>query len=180
MRLIKKPKFVRTDVTNVPGLKTKWRKPRGQQNKIRLHRRGKNKMPKIGFSNSNSLKFKIEKLNPHIIKNLKDLISLKKDQDIAVLSKSLGNKKRIEIIKKSIELDMKVANFKDLKLYLADLEKDLESRKEKKKAKQQEKSKTEETKKEPAKEEETKKEEKTEEEVKDKQEQDKKQVLEGK
>src|SRR3989344_7252291 len=112
MRLIKKPIFLRTDAPHLKDLELKWKKPRGKHNKIRLGKGGKRARPKIGYANTNNLKYKINNLMPFMIKNENDISLIDKNKHIAIISKNLGTKKRIPIIKKLLDSSMQVANIK--------------------------------------------------------------------
>ncbi|MBS3134367.1 hypothetical protein J4214_04000 [Candidatus Woesearchaeota archaeon] len=142
MRIIKKPVFLRTDAPHLKDLEIKWKKPRGKHNKIRLGKKGKRLRPKIGYSNSKTLKNKIQNLIPVTIKNEKDISLINKEDNIAIISKSLGIKKRINIVRKLLDSNIKVANFPDLDDYYNKIEKTVEKRKETKYLKEQKKEKS--------------------------------------
>ena len=180
MRIIKKPDFIRTDAFQVKRLKIRWKKPRGKHNKIRLGKAGKPKRPKIGYSNTGELKYRINNLIPFLIKNENDLSLIKNDRHVAILSKNLGDKKRLSIVKKILNLKIKVANIKDLEDYYKKLEKIPQDRKEKKMIKKDRKEKSKEEIKKILKKKELEKEEKTEEQKQEEIELEKRKILEGK
>jgi len=136
----KMPKFLKRDSGRLSkfGKRRKkmqsWRRPKGRDNKMREKRKGYPAVVRIGYAQSNSEKGKINKKIPKIIKNIKDLESIKKEE-IGILGK-IGNKKRIEIVKKAKE--MKVELYKvDIGAFLKRLDKinakkELENQKNKK------------------------------------------------
>ncbi len=111
--------------------KQKWRKPTGRDNKMREKRKGYPKVVSIGYKKKIG---KINKKNFIIIKNIKDLENLKKNQ-IAIIS-NIGKKKKIEIVKKAKEMKISLHNI-NIKSFLKEIEKS-----KPKKAKEQEEKKT--------------------------------------
>ncbi|MDP3881636.1 MAG: eL32 family ribosomal protein [Nanoarchaeota archaeon] len=87
----------------------KWRRPRGKQNKLRLKRTGHPQQPSIGFGTSRSQSGKIRNLVPMNINNLKDLEKASKD-NILIISRRIGAKKKLEIIKIAEEKKIQVFN----------------------------------------------------------------------
>lgn len=129
----KKPTFRRQD-SNKYSFNNKWRKPRGLHNKRRLNKKGHQKNPSTGYGSPKESKYlNREGLNRVLITTLKDLKLVNKDKDIAVLASKVGSKKKIEILEKIIELNLKVENIKDPKLYIQTKKSELEAKKKKKK-----------------------------------------------
>lgn len=79
-----------------------WRKPKGRDNKMRESRKGRSPLVSIGY--------KKEKENKKVIMvyNLKDLENSGK-HDIAILGK-VGKKKKLEILKKALEMKINFQN----------------------------------------------------------------------
>ena len=108
----KKPKFLRKDWHKKSKLgirrksKLRWVRPRGRHNKLRLKKKSRGAWPSIGYSQSKAIRGKIQGLNPVYVKNLSDLLKVKKDEEMAVIA-SIGMKKKIEIAKKAKELGIK-------------------------------------------------------------------------
>ncbi|MEK6888710.1 MAG: eL32 family ribosomal protein [Nanoarchaeota archaeon] len=105
-------KFVRQDTTRYSrigrGRKKlqKWRKPRGRHNKIRRKRFSYPVQPSLGFRKMKNVRGKILGLNPVLVYNVNDLQSVGKDS-IVVIAK-IGAKKKIDVLKKALELKLKV------------------------------------------------------------------------
>ncbi|HEB47010.1 MAG TPA: 50S ribosomal protein L32e [Candidatus Pacearchaeota archaeon] len=80
-----------------------WRKPKGRDNKMREKRRGWPSVVSIGYK-----KGKSEKKNFKIIRNLKDLTDIGKNE-IAIIG-SIGKRKKIEVVKKAKEIKISIQN----------------------------------------------------------------------
>lgn len=87
----------------------KWRRPRGKHNKTRLNRAGYTVQPGIGFGSPRSSAGKIKGLVPVLVRNENDLKSLNKN-NIIIIARTLGAKKKISIIKKASELNIQIHN----------------------------------------------------------------------
>jgi large subunit ribosomal protein L32e len=106
-------KFKRQEYARYKKLGVKWRKPRGKSSKMRRYEAGKAAMPSIGYG-SNKL---TRNLHPSgfkdvIVHNLNDLEKLDRDSEVARISASVGNKKKLAIVEKANELGIKVLNKK--------------------------------------------------------------------
>ncbi|MBS3155432.1 hypothetical protein J4404_02950 [Candidatus Woesearchaeota archaeon] len=161
----KEPTFLRTDSNKYDF--DNWRRPRGMHNKLRLRVRGHRHVPKIGYG-SPSLVWGVNKkgLTPVLVNNISKLKELDNKKNSIIIGK-LGLRKKLELIKKCIELKFTVSNLKDPSLFLDEANKYIA---EKKKLKTEKKSKKEKAKEElekKAKEKEEKKDDKTEETKKD-------------
>lgn len=89
----------------------KWRKPKSRTNKIRKRLKGKKSMPGAGYGSPKAEKglhpsgfFEIN------ISNVKELEKIDKDKECARISGSVGKKKRIEIVKEAMKMEIKVLN----------------------------------------------------------------------
>ncbi len=79
-----------------------WRKPKGRDNKMRESRKGRPPLVSIGY------KRKKEKKDIFIVHNLKDLENAGKN-DVVILGK-VGRKKKIEILKRALEIKINFQN----------------------------------------------------------------------
>ncbi|MDP4039631.1 MAG: eL32 family ribosomal protein [Candidatus Pacearchaeota archaeon] len=86
----------------------KWRRPNGRDNKIRENRKGYPTLVKIGFKSPRKTAGRIKGLLPCRVFNFKDLESAGKDKMIII--GKVGAKKKIEIIKKANEMNLKIFN----------------------------------------------------------------------
>lgn len=89
----------------------KWRKPRGRHNKIRKKRAGYPATPSIGYGTHKKLIGLVEGMRPVMITNMLDVTSMP-HASIGVLSRRIGAKKRMEIIKVAHEKKIKLLNVK--------------------------------------------------------------------
>jgi len=92
-----------------------WRKPKGRDNKMREKRKGYPQIVSVGYQKNKKLKGRIECKQPVIIKNIKEIGKVKKDE-IVILG-NIGKKKKIEIAKKAKEKGIEIHNL-DVKKFL--------------------------------------------------------------
>jgi len=110
-----KTRFVRVDTHRRSKLGKgrkklqKWRKPTGKHNKTRLKRFSYPIQPGIGFGSPRKTSGRINNLIPALVQNIAELQSLTKE-NIAIISRTIGAKKKIELLKKASELNIKIAN----------------------------------------------------------------------
>jgi len=107
----KKPKFLQTDSHKKKKLEDKWKKPDGIHNKMRYHVKGKGPRVNAGYG-SPAL---VRGLHPSgfeeiIVKNPKDLESIKMEKQAARIAHTVGKRKRDLIEKKAAELGLKILN----------------------------------------------------------------------
>ncbi|MFH1181855.1 MAG: eL32 family ribosomal protein [Candidatus Woesearchaeota archaeon] len=110
----KKPSFLMIDWHKRKEVnKDRWRKPRGNQSKIRLNRRGKPKSVRTGYGSPAAVKYLDHNgLKPVVVSNVNELAGLTKENTV-VISGSVGNRKKIAIINAASEKGLKVSNFKE-------------------------------------------------------------------
>ncbi len=169
----RKPKFTRQEYPARKNLRLTWRKPKGIHSKMKDKKRGKKIQPSVGWCSPRYVRgLSKEGLKIIHVKNMSDLENVTKN-NIIILSKLIGNKKRVEILKEIKEKKFKILNIKDIDKTINSI---VEKFKERKKIKENrsksgKKEKTEKPK-------EERKE--TEEEKKIKEKEEKRKVLEGK
>ena len=140
-----KPKFQRTD-SNKYNFKSKWRKPRGGRNKIRLGKRGHQKKPRIGYGMPKNQKhLDANGLFPILISSINEISSLNPSLHIAVISSTIGKRKKIILLEKIKSKNIMVSNIKNIDQYINDLKikkkqlQQITKQKEEKKKKEKEK-----------------------------------------
>ena len=113
-----RPKFVREEAHRRKRLSKSWRKPKGFHSKMRLRKAGKPKRVAIGYRAPKETRG-LNKFDSYSIKvsNLMDLGKVK-STDFVLLDSKLGAKKKILIIKKAIELKLRIINLKDAAAYV--------------------------------------------------------------
>lgn len=107
----KKPEFIRQDNPKRMKLNYKWRKPKGIHSKIRHHFKGRRKMPSPGFKSPIEVRG-LHSTGLNIIKvfSIEDLKKIRNGKDGIVISKQVGMRKQLEILKKAKELKIEVLN----------------------------------------------------------------------
>ena len=113
----KKPRFLRKDWNKKSKLGRKrkqkqvWRKPKGRHNKLRQNFKGKSRRPSIGYGSDWIIRGKIGGLKPVIVNNIQELLDSRNHKNVLVMiSGNVGNFKKMNIIKKAIEMKINIAN----------------------------------------------------------------------
>jgi|TARA_Y100000310_G_scaffold345671_1_gene468070 large subunit ribosomal protein L32e len=133
----KKPDFVRQDAHKKKRLSKGWRRPRGLHSKVRLNLRGRGKNVSVGYrSPKKARQLHKSGLQQCIIRSTGDLEGLDAKKNCLVISSSLGDKKRILILKKSKELGFNILNIKNPDEYVKKIEEKISLRKKTKKEKE--------------------------------------------
>ncbi len=131
----KKIKFVRYNSEHLSKLSPNWRRAKGMHNKVRRGIKGHPLAPAVGYGSPKSLKSLYKsKFDYKLITSEKDLENLEKKY--VLISKNLGMKKKILLLKKIKSLGINVLNIKDLDKFIQDSESFLKDKKENKKQKQ--------------------------------------------
>ncbi len=87
----------------------RWRAANGRHNKIRKNRFGYTKSPRIGFKSARDEAHKINGKMPLLISEMKDFSKAGKE-NILIISRRIGAKKKIEFIKKAQEMSLSILN----------------------------------------------------------------------
>ena len=96
----RKPTFRRSQVNQFAKLKNNdaWRKPKGMGNKIRRNRRGQPLMPTVGYGSPAKVRgLGFSGLNEVIVSNITDLSKVNAKEDIVVISRTMGAKKKLAV-----------------------------------------------------------------------------------
>lgn len=107
-------KFLRRDAAryskfgNGKGKKAKYRKPTGRDNKMREKKKGYAPVVSIGYRSIKSTRGLVNDMTPVVVMNAIDLAKIKKNE-IGFVGK-VGQKKRIEIVRKAKELKLTLKN----------------------------------------------------------------------
>jgi large subunit ribosomal protein L32e len=129
----RKPVFVMQDAHKMKRLKPHWRKPRGIDSKIRLNLKGYNTAVEVGYGSPKEVRgLDRSGLEPIIVANALDVERLDNLKQGAIISGTVGNKKKIEIIKKAKELNVTILNLKQPDKFAEKVAEDLKKRKEEK------------------------------------------------
>lgn len=131
----KKPRFLRRDWIKKSKLGRKrkkkqiWRKPKGRHNKLRLQTKGKSRQPAIGFGADRITRGNVKGLKPILVNNLKELLDTRNKKNvIVVISKNVGTLKKMNMVKKALEMKINILNV-DAEKFLKKVEKTKEEKK---------------------------------------------------
>lgn len=124
------PKFERQEAHVKARLsRSGWRKPRGFQSKMRLQRKGYNAIVKVGYRTPRVLRGRLENgLLEIAVISPSDLKNIQKDQ-IALISRTLGNRKRLEVLKEAKKLKQRISNYSNIDAKISEIENNLVERK---------------------------------------------------
>ncbi len=137
----RKPVFLRQEAHLRVKLADKWRKPKGIQSKMRRKHASKRKSPCVGFRTPKSLRGMDQTgLNIMRVKNVSDLQALDAKTDAAIVA-NVGKKKKLEIIKKLLELKIKILNIINPEEFLKKAEEEAKKKKEAKQTREEKKKK---------------------------------------
>lgn len=138
----RKPKFVRQEYHKRKKLAKKWRQPKGMHSKLRQKFKGHLKHPSPGYRPPKKTRG-LDKsgLKPIIVSNGDELNYVSKDCGV-IISRRVGLKKKIEILKKAKEKGIVVLNIKNIDEFLKSIGESRKSKKEKAKQREEEKRKS--------------------------------------
>ena len=107
----KKPEFKRQSEKNVKRLGRKWRAPKGNQSKLRMHKISRGFIPNTGYGSPKS----VRSLHPSgfedvLVCNMNQLEKMDPQRQACRIASSVGKKKRLDIMKKAGEMKIKVLN----------------------------------------------------------------------
>ena len=112
-----KPKFKRAQVNQFAKLKNTdaWRKPKGMGNKIRRRRRGLPKMPSVGYGSPSKVRgLNKNGLEEFIVSSVSDLEVENLKDKVIVISRTLGARKKLELLKVIKQKKLNIANVKSI------------------------------------------------------------------
>jgi len=144
----KKPNFYRQDAHKKPKLGFKWRKPKGSDSKMRRNLKGYRKSPDTGYGSAKVFRgLHPSGLTMLVVNQISQLQGIDPKVTGILLSATLGQRKRVDIVKEAEKNKITILNVKDPAAYLKAVEEDMKNRKEKKEAIAKSKEKAEEKKK---------------------------------
>ncbi len=107
------PDFVRQESWRYVRIKENWRRPRGIDSKMRLHKKGYPPCPRVGYRTPKLVRglhpSGYEEVLVYNVEDVKNKVTDPSRQAIRIAS-TVGRKKRMEIIKLADELGIKVLN----------------------------------------------------------------------
>jgi large subunit ribosomal protein L32e len=93
---------------NGRGKKAKWRAPKGRDNKMREKKKGYQAVVSIGYGTEKATRGLLNEKTPVTVMNIKDLSKVT-EGTIGFVGK-VGDKKKIEIVKKAKEMKVELKN----------------------------------------------------------------------
>lgn len=107
----KRPKFHRYESWRYKKVKSKWRKSKGIDSRVRRKKKGTIKSPNIGYRTPKS----VRGLHPSgydevLVHNIKELEELNPKEQAARLGSTVGILKRVSILNRAEELNIHVLN----------------------------------------------------------------------
>jgi large subunit ribosomal protein L32e len=138
----KKPNFVRQDTHKKAEIGKKWRRPKGLQSKMRLKLKGYRRCPSKGYKAPAAIRGLHESgLLPVMVYSKRDLEQIDIKSEGAVVAKTVGLRKKIDLVNYAKERGINILNIKDFAKFLTKANEKLKERKEIKDKKQKEKEK---------------------------------------
>ncbi len=130
----RKPHFQMQDSHKLSRLTQKWRKPRGIDSKMRLGLKGYARSVEVGFKSPKDVRG-LDKsgLLPVMVSSVKELESVNKEKEGAIISSAVGQKKKKDLVAKATEMGITLLNIKDPKAFAASVEKNMKERADRKK-----------------------------------------------
>jgi large subunit ribosomal protein L32e len=132
----RKPEFIGQEAHKKMRLKrkAKWKRPTGPQSKMRLKRKGYRSSIAVGYGSPKAA-YGLHKSGLRFVKvcSIADLDSINPKTDGALISASLGTRKRIIVIQKAKEKGITLLNIKNADQWLKDTDDSIKARKEEKK-----------------------------------------------
>ena len=111
MNTRKKPSFARWMSSSYGRLSDSWRHPRGRHSKVRRREKGKVAMPFVGWGAKGSERGKHPSgFYEVVVSSPRDLNGIDAKTHAAKISATVGKRKRGEILKKALEMKIRVLN----------------------------------------------------------------------
>jgi len=108
----RKPEFIQQDYHKKRRLSRKWKRPTGLQSKMRHQFKGYSRRVKQGWRSPVEIRgFHQSGLIPVMINNIKELDNLKLNQGI-IIGSNVGTRKKLLIMDKAAQLNIKILNIK--------------------------------------------------------------------
>ncbi|MDA3854845.1 MAG: 50S ribosomal protein L32e [Candidatus Woesearchaeota archaeon] len=130
----RKPTYTRQQTNQFAKFKGDgWRKPKGYQSKMRLRRRGHKGMPEVGFGSPKEVRgLNKAGFKEVVVNNVADLNKLNVKDEVAVIGRTVGGKKKVAILEEGKKLKIGFANVFDIDGTIKSLSKEPKKKVEKK------------------------------------------------
>ena len=122
----KKPTFRRQQINQYAKFKNfdGWRRPKGLQSKMRLKEAGHRRMPAVGYKSPKAVKgLNRAGKREVLVYNVADLAKVQAGTDVAIIARTVGGRKTIDILNKAKEMKIELGNVFDVDKKLSELTK---------------------------------------------------------
>lgn len=107
----KKPTFRRQEWFRKKAVGVKWRKPRGIHSKLREHEKARGSLPRPGYGSPSAVRgLNRQGYTEVLVRNLNDLGKIDPKEEIAIIARGVGKKKRLELLEFAVKNNIKVGN----------------------------------------------------------------------
>lgn len=107
----KRPKFIRQESWRYDRLAENWRKPKGKDNKMRKQKAGHPDIVKIGYRGPKVARgLHPSGYNDIIVHNVNELAGLDPKKDAIRLGRTVGTRKRKDIVEEATKMGLKMLN----------------------------------------------------------------------
>jgi large subunit ribosomal protein L32e len=138
----KKPTFVRRESHYTARVKARWRKPRGKHSPVRRKKKGKQKLVTTGYGSPAAVRhLHSSGLKKVVVSALHDLEQIDPATEGAVISGTVGKRKRLDFLKFAEAKGITLLNISDPQGVIDRIMKELERRKDARTEKKQKKEK---------------------------------------
>ncbi len=129
-----KPKFVVRESKIYPRMKAKWKFPYGTSSSVRLCHRGSPVLVSIGFGSPKEVRgLHSSGLEMVVVHNAQELLAVDTKKQGAIVGGTVGNRKRVELLKLAAEKKIRVLNVKDVPKLLESINADFVQRQKERK-----------------------------------------------
>jgi large subunit ribosomal protein L32e len=106
-----RPDFVRPESWRYVRLHPEWRKPKGLDNKVRKSIKGWPRRVKIGYGGPHQVRgYHSSGHTEVLVHNVHELLKVVPEKDVVRIGRTVGARKRVEIVKRATELGLMVLN----------------------------------------------------------------------
>jgi len=118
----RQPTFVVKESHNKRKITARWRYAGGRHSGVRQEHRGKQRLVRIGYGSPREVRgLHHTGLKQVLVKNIQDLLALHPQEEGAIISSTIGNKKRSAVLELAIQKKITILNIKNLPQTVADL-----------------------------------------------------------
>jgi large subunit ribosomal protein L32e len=106
-----RPEFVRPESWRYVRLHPEWRKPKGMDNKVRKSIKGWPRRVKVGYRGPHEVRgYHSSGHTEVLVYNIHDLLKVVPEKDVVRIGRTVGGRKRVEIMRRASELGLRILN----------------------------------------------------------------------